>query len=124
MVSLARAWLLTVLGAGGRDCRSFVGAVVHNVKVWGSRFNIERRIFGWDVKRVVRATSSFTATGLPSPTPDQRNKLFEHSILVSGIAKYSTLTVPAICYHSDASMLRPPKSSSHIERQVRGAHGA
>jgi hypothetical protein len=34
--------ILTVLSAGRRDCRSFVGAVVHEVGVWGSEFPILR----------------------------------------------------------------------------------
>jgi hypothetical protein len=37
---LCFAGLLTVLSAGGRGRRSFVGAVGHDVEVWGSRFPI------------------------------------------------------------------------------------
>jgi hypothetical protein len=44
--------ILTVLAAERRGCRSFVGAVVHDVEVWGSRQYCPA---GCEIKRVVRA---------------------------------------------------------------------
>jgi hypothetical protein len=100
--------ILTVLSAGRRDCRSFVGAVVHDVGVWGSEFPILRGgssgavLSEWSVRDSL--TSSRTSDILPAWTSTHR---------IHGLEEHNSCCVRTLCIRSEATYMESQSELGH-----------